>query len=302
MPICEAPVALFIFNRPDLTAKTFERIGQARPRQLLVIADGPRADRSTDSGLCAATRALIVADWPCEVKTHYSDANLGCGRRMATGISWVFEQVDRAILLEDDCLPDSSFFPYCSEMLNRHADDDAVMSVSGFAARPLPRLAESYYFSRVGSIWGWATWRRAWKHYDYTMAAWATSLSSPCWEYFGAYKQVMQKALENGLPGRVNTWDYQWHFTLFRNCGLSIIPKTNLIENTGMRHDATHTTSDSSRPTPPVIGLKLPLRHPPRVAASRSRDLKLIEVLWEIRRASVVSRIRQTLKKILKRC
>src|SRR6185369_14461868 len=162
------PVAFIIFNRPDTTEKVFAEIARARPPKLLVIADGPRAGRAGEADRCAATRAIIDrVDWDCKVLTNYSDVNLGCKNRVASGIDWVFEQVPEAIILEDDCLPDPTFFRFCEELLIRYREDERISQICGanfqFGRK---RSNDSYYFSRYNHIWGWASWRRAWQHYD----------------------------------------------------------------------------------------------------------------------------------------
>ena len=166
------PVAMLIFNRPETTARVFERVREARPPKLLVVADGPRADRPGEAGRCREARAVVEAvDWPCELMTDYSEANLGCGERISSGLDWVFDSVEEAIVLEDDCLPHPSFFRFCEELLKRYRAEERVMHVSGDnfqsagraggAVGRLLRLAgrswsPSYYFSRYAHVWGWA--------------------------------------------------------------------------------------------------------------------------------------------------
>ncbi|MGA1621013.1 MAG: hypothetical protein ACO35D_06080, partial [Aquiluna sp.] len=168
------PIAFFIFNRPTTTQQVFQAIRQAKPPKLLIVADGPRPDRPTDAENCALARSILdQIDWDCEVLTHFSDINLGCRKRISSGLDWVFEQVEEAIILEDDCLPDPSFFPYCQELLERYRNIPEVMMISGnnfqFGHNP---IQESYYFSHYGHVWGWATWRRAWQKYDDVMGQW----------------------------------------------------------------------------------------------------------------------------------
>ncbi|MGC1799486.1 MAG: hypothetical protein WA701_03795, partial [Solirubrobacterales bacterium] len=182
------PVAMLIFNRPETTARVFERVREARPPKLLVVADGPRADRPGEAGRCREARAVVEAvDWPCELMTDYSEVNLGCGKRISSGLDWVFDSVEEAIVLEDDCLPHPSFFRFCEELLKRYRAEERVVHVSGDnfqsagraggAVGRLLRLAgrswsPSYYFSRYAHVWGWASWRRAWSDYDFEMTAW----------------------------------------------------------------------------------------------------------------------------------
>ena len=150
------PVALIIFNRPDCTAAVLDAIARARPPRLFVIADGPRPDRPGEAALCEQTRALLQrVDWDCEVRTSFSDENLGCKRRPETGIDWVLDEVEEAIILEDDCLPSPDFFPFCEELLDRYREDERVMMISGFNFFGETRSArQSYQFSYLGSTWG----------------------------------------------------------------------------------------------------------------------------------------------------
>jgi hypothetical protein len=168
------PVAFIIFNRPDTTARVFEAIRRAEPPQLLIVADGPRVDRPSDVERCAAARAVIErVDWDCEVLTNYAEANMGLADRVSSGLDWVFSLCDRAIVLEDDCLPDPSFFRFCDELLDRYRDDERVMAISGDNFQlGRRRTRYSYYLSRYNHCWGWATWRRGWQHYDHRMQLW----------------------------------------------------------------------------------------------------------------------------------
>jgi len=167
-----APVALMIFNRADLTAQLFAAIRAARPTRLLVVADGPRNE--AERAKCQAARDVIRVDWDCQLSTHYSDVNLGCGGRISSGIDWIFREVEEAIILEDDTLPSPTFFRFCDVLLERYRDDERIMNIGGTNAYPHAMPAsrpESYFFSRYGHTQGWATWRRAWKHNDVKMSA-----------------------------------------------------------------------------------------------------------------------------------
>jgi hypothetical protein len=167
------PVSFFIFNRPQLAVQVFEIIRQLEPSVLLVVADGPRPNLKREEELCQDARTIIDGvNWPCRVLKNYSDTHQGCKRRMSTGLDWVFNTVDRAIVLEDDCLPDPSFFPYCEELLERFSDDKRIMQICGTNVDPVPSPQYSYTFSKYGPVWGWASWRRAWREYDVSMKAW----------------------------------------------------------------------------------------------------------------------------------
>jgi hypothetical protein len=271
-------VAFLIYNRPEMTARTFERIAAARPPALLVVADGPRADKAGDAERCAQARAIATRiDWPCDLLTDFADANLGCKHRVSTGLDWVFKTVPQAIIIEDDCRPDASFFPYCDQMLDRFADDPRVMMISGFnPAAPWKAELQSYHFSYCGSIWGWASWRRAWKHYDVEMSAFADEASrQQVRRVFGepALYEPRLRAYQQVHAGAIDTWDMQWSFARIIQSGLSVVPAVNLIHNIGFGAEATHTRRDTAGiGAIPSSPLEFPLRHNPFVAVDREYD------------------------------
>ena len=162
------PILFMIFNRPDTTARVFERIRGIKPSRLFVSADGPRLQKPDEAEQCIQARAVIQKiDWECEVKTKFSDKNQGCKMGVNSAINWFFEHVDEGIILEDDCLPDISFFPFCQTLLELYRNDERIMHIGGsnFQDGKL-RDDGSYFFSGINHIWGWATWKRAWKQYD----------------------------------------------------------------------------------------------------------------------------------------
>jgi hypothetical protein len=254
----KSPVAFLVFNRPETTRKVFEAIREARPSRLLVVADGPRDGRLGDAEKCAAVRKIIEeVDWPCEVQKNYSDVNLGCKKRVSSGLDWIFDMVEEAIILEDDCLPHPDFFVFCEELLVRYRDDERVMMIGGtnYLLDSL-NIKESFCFSRFFAIWGWATWRRAWKKYDISMRGWNESIDRNTVNSFYAQpfmrkfvKMIFDKAYNN----EVNTWDTQWFYACLFNNGLSIVPQKNLISNIGLV--GTHTTKDHSNNNFPVFGI-----------------------------------------------
>lgn len=271
MPAGCAPVALFVFNRPDLTARVVETIRAARPSQLFVSADGPRPDRPDEAQLCAQARKVVQAvDWECDVHWKLEERNLGCGPAVSQGIDWVFESVDRAIILEDDCLPDPSFFAFCTSLLERYADDTRVMQIAG-SNLAAPRNAfgsASYSFASFPLVWGWATWRRAWRHYDIAMANWPTFRDSGGLDGLHASRarRVHLRREWNHIFAGNGTWDHQWQYTVMSQHGLSVYPATNLVTNLGFRPDATQTTGAGSMAEIPVKPIGFPLAHPPHVA------------------------------------
>lgn len=271
----ETPIAFLVFNRPETTARVFEVIRSIRPRELLLVVDGPRDNHPGDAAKCAAVRALIdKVDWPCTVLRNYSDTNLGCKNRVSSGLDWVFEQVDEAIILEDDCLPDPSFFVFCSELLEKYREDRRVMMISGDNFLPgAKRTPYSYYFSMYPHIWGWATWRRAWQLYDVRMSLLPEIMSCGFLNDIFRRAKVIQfweKMFLKTFDGKYDTWDHQLTFACIVNNGLCILPDRNLVENIGFGGDATHTKEINKLANMPVLSMDFPLIHPPYVI----RDLK----------------------------
>lgn len=275
------PVAFIIFNRPEQTRRVFAEIRKARPPKLFVIADGPRPNRPEDMEKCKATRAIIEAiDWSCEVFKNFSEVNLGCGVRPATGISWVFEHVNEAIILEDDCLPDQSFFRFCEELLDRYRDDTRIMRICGNNWKVRSKAGNSYYFSLYGHCWGWATWRRAWQYYDHDMKLLPEIMDNGLLDYQIMNKRTSRKWAKIFTDvyehDKKHIWDYQWTFACWIQNGLSILPNASLISNIGFGDDATHSTAVTHR----FSKLKLetidfPLRHPHYL----SRDYKAEQII-----------------------
>lgn len=285
------PVLLIIFNRPDTTRRVLDCIRQARPVRLYVAADGPRHPNETMR--CAQTRAVVQeVDWPCEVFTNFQDKNLNCGLAPVTAMNWFFEHESEGIILEDDCIPAPSFFPFCAELLARYRDDARVMHIGGnnfgSEAKQEPAAdAPSYHFSTQRNSWGWATWRRAWQLYDYHLTGFREAVAAGMLNH--TFSGPLEKRYRLGkmagvldLPQPPDVWDYQWEYTIARHHGLYIVPAVNLVGNIGFGNDSTHThDSDDMMGAVPARDLTFPLRHPAAVARDRRRDNRRFnEFLW----------------------
>lgn len=276
----KTPVALFIFNRLDTTKEVFAEIRAAQPPKLLVIADGPRPDRLGEDRECAATRSIIEqVDWECQVLTKYSDINLGCRKSVSSGLDWVFSHVEEAIILEDDCVPHSTFFRFCEELLERYRYNEKIMSINGsnvqFGRR---RNHYSYYFSRYFFCWGWATWRRAWQKYDVTMQQWDKLRDSDFLKgILKDYRAVKywDKFFQLTYENKKNTWAYQMLFTCWVNQGFNIVPNVNLVSNIGFGKEATNTQNKpetSLYSAQSTSAIEFPLKHPPTIAYNSQAD------------------------------
>jgi hypothetical protein len=268
---------MIIFNRPDLTALVFQAIAQARPKRLFVLADGPRS--RSEAELCSRTRATVTerVDWDCEVKTDFSEVNLGCRQRCSSGFDWVFSQVDEAIFLEDDCVPDPTFFRFCELMLEQYRNDARVMMISGSNYLGSWKAeSQSYHFSYFGSPWGWASWKRAWSFYDVTMSSWGDE-EIKAWvrdvladeETFALQARRFDTLYAN--PGDRHSWDLPWTLARLIQSGLTVVPAMNLISNRGCLGGsalpATFPTANLS--TTPI---SFPIRFQASVAVDRVYD------------------------------
>jgi hypothetical protein len=274
------PILFLIFKRPDLTQIVFERIRSLRPRRLFIAADGPRADVSSDLALVAEARRVVERiDWPCSVERLYRETNHGCLLAVTGAIDWFFERVEAGIILEDDCLPDPTFFPYCAALLERYAADERVMHVGGTNPLPPYLRPESYFFSKYNRIWGWATWRRAWRFFDATLSFW------PEMKARGEHARFFPDPVERRYwesrwdliaAGARDMWDHQWFLCRLLR-GVAVVPMANLVSNLGFRADAVHTTDGtSSLAARPTFPLAEPLRHPAGVLVDEELDARFL--------------------------
>lgn len=274
----KTPIAFIIFNRPDTTAKVFEAIRQAKPSELFVIADGPRKDPLEEAEKCAATRAIIDRiDWECKVSKNYSEINLGCKKRVATGLDWVFSIVEEAIILEDDCLPHYTFFRFCEELLEKYRHDRRIMTICGTnVIEEWKSNHQSYHYSYYGKGWGWASWRRAWKHFDLSMSLWSHPEMKNRIRYVLNNREEYQKRVQkfdSAYLGKTTSWDAQWLFARLSQSGLSIVPSVNLIENIGFGEEATHTKGAFAKKLQlPFDSMSFPLIEPCGLAVDRDFD------------------------------
>lgn len=264
------PIAFLVFNRPETTRLVFEQIRRARPQQLLVVADGPRADHPGEKARCEEVRRIVqTIDWPCDLQLRFREENLGCRRSVAEGLDWLFSKVEQAIILEDDCLPDASFFPFCEELLSRYASDEGVGLISGDNFQNGKNVSPaSYYFSRHCHIWGWATWRRAWQKMDLSMSTWP-QLRKTNWleatRGTGPAKHFWKLWFDDaylGEAGALRTWDVAWTYACWSHEMRCIIPELNLVANIGFGQDSTHTRNGKQRKAFAQGSIKFPLRHP----------------------------------------
>lgn len=275
----DTAVLFIVFNRPDTTQKVFDVIKSVKPKRLYITADGPRKNNENDRINCEECRSIVhQIDWECELKTLFRDENLGCRNAVSDAITWFFKHEEQGIVLEDDCLPDPSFFDYCQELLEKYKNNPEIMLISGDNFQNgIKRGEASYYFSRYNHIWGWASWRRAWQLYDVDMKTFPQQKEENFIQKIFYKKKIQNywmKRFQKSHDGEINTWDYQWTYTIFSHHGISILPNVNLISNIGFGEQSTHTAKANKRlANLPIQKIKFPLTHPSEIKINEEADL-----------------------------
>lgn len=280
------PVLLIIFRRPDLTAHVMSVLQKAKPSVLRIAADGPRGHVPGEAEKCLEARRIAQSfiNWPCTVETDFSDENMGCRKRVVSAITSFLSDHEEGIILEDDCVPDLTFFPYCGELLARYRGTEEVMMICADSVLSSGSLCgDSYRFSRIGLPWGWATWKRAWDLYRANMEGWDEWIASGAPEEFithPAYRESLIKVMTDTRNGKVDTWDYQWIFSYWAANAVAAVPNTNLVSNIGFGPDATHTFARAdrrfARTTSP---LKFPLTHPSGIRVDPELEAKVFRTI-----------------------
>ena len=272
------PISFHIFNRPDSTRKVFETIRSARPKKLFVTADGPRAAVVSDAQNCAETRSIIEnIDWDCDLVTRFSEKNMGSFRSTSEGITSVFQEVDRAIILEDDCIPHPTFFRYCRELLDYYEDNERVALISGnnflFGNHNTPH---SYHFSRYTHMWGWATWKRTWDKVDFGMQNWPEFRNTGGLNiHFKRKHEILywQNIMQGMYEGNTGPhWDYLLLLSMFMNNSLAVKPSINLVNNIGFGEGSTHFRNKDLIHDVTTAAMEFPLAHPPDIRRHTAAD------------------------------
>lgn len=283
----DVPVLLLAFNRPEPTALNLDRILAAGPRRLYVAVDGPRSHVPDDAAGCARVRELFagrVGD--VELHTDFAAKNLGLRARVVSALDWVLNKESAVIVLEDDCHPEPSFFPFMQSMLRRYENDDRVGSVCGSTAVSLtrrgPAFEYDYHFSQVGLPWGWATWRRAWNDMDLDMMCWPELRRSGRLESILGLVAARQWTRMLDHADEYSSWWVRWLMNQWAQSRLAVVPRISLVKNVGFDESATHTRVD----TPyarfagmPVGALGPEYRHPSYFAVDHGLDQLTLEAL-----------------------
>ena len=267
----KTPILFIIFNRIETTKLVFESIKKIRPEKLYLAADGPRNNNLEEIKKTNEVRNYVISniDWECQIYKFFNDKNLGCKYGVSGAISWFFENEEKGIILEDDCLPSKSFFWFCDYLLKKYQNENQIMHIAGMTYVEKKNNQEnySYHFCKVGGIWGWATWKRAWKKYEIEMDSYPQAIKENVFEdlFIGEnklktyYQNLFKKNYENRF-----SWDYQWTFTKIINNSINIMPSKNLVKNIGYgAYGATHTKDNDYKISKMKLNeLNFPLKDP----------------------------------------
>jgi len=300
-----APILLIVFNRPETTQLVFESIRKVKPEKLYIAADAPRSENIEDSKNSNRVKEIVSGvDWDCEVHYRFADVNQGCGPGPCNAISWAFENEDRLIILEDDCVPATPFFNYCSELLERYKNDTRIWLISGDQYNEeAVSTPHSYFFSRYGHSWGWATWKRCWAEMDMTMAKYPLIIEQDL--YKAAYRTNKEAVYFQKKIGSIfhdealksHIWDYQFGFAIISNGGLCIVPKKNLISNIG--YQGTHSELKNEFHDRPIDENYKIISHPDFVLCDVNYDAYHFKNHWN-KKKPILIRILHKISRILK--
>jgi len=278
------PILLMAFNRPDTTQKIFDEIRKAKPKNLFLSIDGPRNEKEKKK-VDEVKKIVSKVNWPCKIKKRFNKENEGLLKTVSDAINWLFENFEKGIILEDDCLPDQSFFSFCEKMLEKYKDDERIMHISGDNfQRGWKRDNNSYYFSYYPHVWGWATWKRAWKKYDIKMKNYPELRKK---KYLNDIfpskleKSYVKSMFDDGYYRNQNAADIRWMYSIIKNNGLSVIPNKNLVKNIGFGTDSTHTRPIDSHLSIPKEKMNFPLVHPKFIIRDRFSDERYIRWMFK---------------------
>lgn len=289
-----APVVLIGFNRPRHLARVVAEVAAAQTPLVYFVSDGPRSDRSGEAALVSESRRQIERlGASTEVRPIFSSTNLGCRRRIQSGLDEVFAVEQSALILEDDCIPDPDFFRYSNELLNRYSSTPEVGAICGTNfCLPSAVAGHSYSFSRYPFVWGWASWSRVWSQYDRDARWWSERKTRDrvrdLTHDSGEFR--FWNAAFTAIQGGYDTWDHQLALSFLAGGLLSAVPATNLVSNVGFGPNSTHTTNPSSLDQLPVTPLGFPLTHPPKVTANSAFDSEVAAKQYQLSHLSMAKR------------
>ena len=285
----DVAILLLLWRRPIHTKKLINAIGKVNPNKIYISCDGPIKNDIKNEKLVKLTRDIVLKEinWDCQIKTNFLDINKGCKVAVSDGINWFFKNEEEGIILEDDCLPNKTFFLFCQSLLEKYRNDQRIWAICGNGYQFNNTKEESYFYSRYVDVWGWATWRRCWEKYDGDIKSWEhnkdLSFMKNIFEdqrELNYWKRIFNNLFYNNIP---DTWDYQWQYLCFINSGMICMPYINLVKNIGFGEGATHTTEEYLSPNFDLNKqeeLKFPLKHPSLFIRSKKCDQHLQNIFY----------------------
>jgi hypothetical protein len=280
------PILFLIYNRPDTTKLVFEEIRKQKPQNLYIAADGAKENKTGEEELCDLTREIITQiDWDCNIRTLFRQKNLGSKYAVSSAITWLFEHEEQGIILEDDCIPNDSFFFFCQELLIKYKHDSKIMHITGSNLNDTFKFGDgSYYYSQYANVWGWATWKRAWNKFDLEINDKETYLELINHTFKHISERVFWRSrIELIKSNQVDAWDYQWMFSIWREKGICLNSNYNLVTNIGFGKDATHTTGGSPYLNPYTKNLT-EITHPSKQKIIKKAETEFIRSLHGLKR------------------
>lgn len=293
-------VLFLVFNRLDTTQQVFEAIRQAKPPRLYIAADGARTTKVGEKEKVQTVRDYIMTsiDWTCEVKTLFRDENLGCKNGVAGGINWFFENEEEGIILEDDVVPSQDFFLFCDYTLDKYRNDSRIGMITGTNLLGGNVSSNEYMYTQIFSIWGWATWKRAWSLYSLELQDWPSANVANMLKYRFKYTlSYYYISIFNDYQHRkIDTWDVQWTYSCLINSFMCITPTANLISNIGII--GTHSRIETFANNIPYGTIQLKdIETPKQVSVNASFEKRMIHTVYlPALLISIASRISEKLR------
>ncbi|WP_394993609.1 nucleotide-diphospho-sugar transferase [Emticicia sp.] len=303
------PILFIIFNKVESTQKVFNEIRKQQPQFFFIVSDGHRSNKNGEKEKVEYIRNWVLEhiDWDCDVKILFREQNVGCGRGPSEAITWFFEHVEEGIILEDDCLPNDTFFKFCSELLEKYRDNLKISAISGnnFQLKQPMEISDDYYYSIFPSSWGWATWKRSWDGFQLHITGWKDIEKKQILDFVFKenkyklwWKQELYK-IEKNPPQ--DMWDCQFHLHSMKRRQYAIIPKVNLVSNIGFGEDSTHFNSaDNYLLNRPTYQLNFPLKHPFQIKRNYKADIFIQNIIFgKIEVESYFNRIKRFIKRLI---
>lgn len=275
----QIPILLLVYNRYEGTEKLIKILNKIKPKKIYIAADGPKLNNIIDIANCSRVRKLFdKINWRCKIYKKYNNYNLGCKESITRSLNWFFSKVKEGIVLEDDCLPNKSFFRFCNVMLKKYRYNNKIFCISGSNYSKNTKIKSSYYFSKYPHCWGWASWRRAWKYNETNISFWPKYKKTDIWKKLHTNyieKIYWEKIFNTTYNNNFNSWAYPWTLSVWKKNGLTIIPKKNFITNIGIGKNTENSFFRNSNDVYKSHSIKKINKHPRIISVAEKNDLEV---------------------------